>query len=162
MRKASILAMAMCIMMSLPACEPDERMETSAIPEKENGHNNKNENNMTTKMKITVGNYTLTASLEDNATAQAFAAKLPITLPMLDLYGREMCYRFPEELPADNARTRGYKVGEIVYYPPMHSFVIMYAQNGEHFLMQSIGHVEGDVSIFNGIGDVNVRFERME
>lgn len=134
---------------------------TVALAEEEND-NNQNENNMVKRMKIIVGNHTLTATLEDNATAQAFAAKLPITLPMMDLYGREMCYRFPEALPADGAQTRGYEVGEIVYYPPMHSFVIMYAQNGERFQMQSIGRVEGNVGIFNGIGDVNVKFEKAE
>lgn len=134
---------------------------TIALAGQEND-NNQNENEMTTKMRITVGGHTLTATLENNATAQAFAAKLPITLPMMDLYGREMCYRFPEALPADEARTRGYEVGEIVYYPPMRSFVIMYAQNGERFQMQSIGRVEGNVAIFNGIGDVDVRFEKAE
>ena len=125
-------------------------------------NSNQNENEMITKMRITVNSHTLTATLENNVTAQAFAAKLPITLPMMDLYGREMCYRFPEALPTDNARTRGYEVGEIVYYPPMHSFVIMYEQNGEHFQMQSIGRVEGNVGIFDGIGDVDVRFEKAE
>lgn len=134
---------------------------TVALAGNEND-NNQNENEMTTKMRITVGSHTLTATLENNATAKAFAAKLPITLPMMDLYGREMCYRFPEALPADEARTRGYEVGEIVYYPPMHSFVIMYAQNGEHFQMQSIGRVEGNVGIFDGIGNVDVRFEKDE
>ena len=134
---------------------------TIALAGQEND-NNQNENEMITRMRITVGSHTLTATLENNATAQTFAAKLPITLPMMDLYGREMCYRFPEALPADEARTRGYEVGEIVYYPPMHSFVIMYAQNGERFQMQSIGRVEGNVGIFDGIGDVDVRFEKAE
>lgn len=162
--------MAMCMVMSLSACESSEGTEELAIPEvtpePDNGNsendNNQNENEMATKMSITVGSHTLTATLENNATAQAFAEKLPITLPMMDLYGREMCYRFPEALPADDARTRGYEVGEIVYYPPMHSFVIMYAQNGERFQMQSIGRVEGNVSVFDGIGDVDVRFEKSE
>ena len=170
MRKVSIFAMAMCMVMSLSACESSSGTEELVIPEvtpepdnsgNEND-NNQNENEMTTRMKITVGSHTLTATLESNATAQAFAAKLPITLPMMDLYGREMCYRFPEALPADGARTRGYEVGEIVYYPPMHSFVIMYAQNGERFQMQSIGRVEGNVGIFDGIGDVDIRFEKVE
>ncbi len=134
---------------------------TVALAGKEN-NNDQNDNDMITKMTITVNGQTLTATLENNATARAFAAKLPLTLPMMNLYGREMCYRFPESLPTDNARTRGYEVGEIVYYPPMHSFVIMYAQNGERFQMQSIGRVEGNVSIFEGIGDVDVRFEKAE
>lgn len=134
---------------------------TVALGGQEN-ENNQDKNNMVTRMKIMVGSHTLTATLEDNATAQAFAAKLPIALPMMDLYGREMCYRFPDALPAEGAQTCGYEVGEIVYYPPMHSFVIMYAQNGERFQMQSIGRVEGNVSIFNGIGDVDVKFEKAE
>lgn len=170
MRKVSIFAIAMCMVMSLSACESNNGTEELAIPEvmPEQGNGNKenddnqNENDMITRMKITVGSHTLTATLENNPTAQAFAAKLPITLPMMDLYGREMCYRFPEALPADDARTRGYEVGEIIYYPPMHSFVIMYAQNGERFQMQSIGRVEGNVGVFDGIGDVDVRFEKAE
>ncbi len=168
MREISIFAMAMCMVMSLSACEPSNGMEEPVIqeettePDSSDEINDDDKNDMVTRMKITVENYTLTATLEDNATAQAFAAKLPITLPMMDLYGREMCYRFPDALPADGARTRGYEVGEIVYYPPMHSFVIMYAQNGERFQMQSIGRVESNVDVFDGIGDVDVKFEKAE
>lgn len=117
---------------------------------------------MQMKMKITVNGQTLNAVLEDNATARAFAAKLPITLPMTDLYDREMCCRLPEPLPANEARTRSYKVGEIIYYPPLRSFVIMYAQNGERFRMQSVGRVSGNVEIFAETGDADVRFEKAE
>lgn len=136
---------------------------TVALSGADEGDNNSNEDNdMVTKMKITVNGRTLTATLEDNATTRAIVQRLPMTLPMMDLYGREMCYRFPEALPTDNARTRGYEVGEIVYYPPMHSFVIMYRQNGERFQMQSIGRINSGVEIFDGIGDVDVRFEKAE
>lgn len=136
---------------------------TVALSGADEDDNNSNEDNdMVTKMKITVNGRTLTATLEDNATTRAIEQRLPMTLPMMDLYGREMCYRFPEALPTDNARTRGYEVGEIVYYPPMHSFVIMYRQNGERFQMQSIGRIDSGVEIFDGIGDVDVRFEKAE
>lgn len=163
MRKASAFAIAMSIGMSLYACESDSGVEKPVIPEEiPQPDKNQNENYMMRKIRITVGTHVLTATLEDNATAQAFAARLPVVLPMKDLYGREMCYRFPEALPSEGARTRGYEVGEIIYYPPMHSFVIMYAQNGEHFQMQSVGRVEGDVGIFNGTGDVSVGFEKAE
>ena len=60
---------------------------------------------------------------------------------MADLYGRELCYRFGAPLPTDNVSYTGYEVGEIVYWPPRHSFVIMYAQNGEMFDMQKIGKI---------------------
>lgn len=166
MKIVSILMMAMCMMLPLSACEPNGNPnEVEVLPpapnhEESGDNNNSTDNETTTQMNITVNGHTLTATLENNVTAQAFAAKLPITLPMMDLYGREMCYRFPEALPTDDAKTSGYEVGEIVYYPPMHSFVIMYKQNGEHFQMQSIGRVQGDVSIFDGIGDVNVTFTK--
>lgn len=111
------------------------------------------------KMKLTVNGQELTATLYDNATARAFAEQLPAILPMLDLYGREMCYRFPDELPADDVQYTGYEVGEIVYWPPRHSFVIMYAQNGEQFEMQKVGRIDSGVEIFSETGDVDVTFE---
>lgn len=157
MKIVSILMMAMCVVLPLSACE--QSSNTNEV--EETPPNNPSSDNQTiTQMNITVNGHTLTVTLDNNVTAQAFAAKLPITLPMMDLYGREMCYRFPDALPTDDAKTRGYELGEIVYYPPMHSFVIMYKQNGEHFQMQSIGRVQGDVSIFDGIGDVNVTFTK--
>lgn len=119
----------------------------------------KNEN---VKIKITVGDNTATAILEDNPTSRAFIDKLPITLPMLDLYGREMCYRFDEELPTDSLRYDGYDVGDIAYWPPRHSFVILYKQNGEEFERQHLGHIETGIEFFNGTGDTDVTFEIME
>lgn len=111
------------------------------------------------EVRVTVGSHTLNATLEDNATTRAFVEMLPLTLPMLDLYGREMCYRFTDALPTDAASTQSYEVGEIVYYPPRHSVVILYAQNGERFQMQKMGRIDSGVEIFDGIGDVDVTFE---
>lgn len=111
------------------------------------------------RVRITFGDTVLYATFYDNATTSALRKMLPLELDMRDLYGREMCYRFPQSLPTDNATVRGYEVGEIVYYPPMHSFVIMYKQNGEHFQMQSIGRMESSVDVFDGIGDITVIIE---
>jgi hypothetical protein len=113
----------------------------------------------TMKVKITADNTTLMATLLDNATSRAFFAKLPLTVKMDDLYSREKCYHFPEALPTDNVRTTGYEVGEIIYWPPRHSFVIMYVQNGERFSMQKVGHIDSGVEIFKNTGDVMVTFE---
>ena len=111
------------------------------------------------RVKISVGDQECIATLEDNATSRAFMEMLPMTLPMLDLYSREMCYRFDDELPTDNIRNDGYQVGDLAYWPPRHSFVILYEQNGEAFSRQHIGHVESGVDMFSGIGDVDVTFE---
>ena len=52
------------------------------------------------RVRISAGNRTWYATLDDNATARALIAKLPLTLPLEDLYGRELCYRFRDALPA--------------------------------------------------------------
>jgi hypothetical protein len=116
----------------------------------------------TTKVKITAGNHVLTGTFDDNATARALLEKFPLTIPMVDLYSREMCYHFPEALPAANVRTTGYEVGEIVYWPPRHSIVILYVQNGERFAMQKIGRIDSGVEVFRKMGDVDVTFELMD
>ena len=81
------------------------------------------------------------AVLLDNAAGRAIRSQLPLKLKMADLYGRELCYRFGAPLPTDHVAYTGYEVGEIVYWPPRHSFVIMYAQNGEMFDMQKVGKI---------------------
>ncbi len=112
------------------------------------------------KLKITVGNKTLTAKLEDNAATRAFVKKLPTKLHMQNIYGREMCYRYGAgTLPTDGLRSDRYEVGDIVYWPPRGSFVILYAQNGEEFQRQQIGHIDGDVSFFANVDDQDITFE---
>ena len=117
------------------------------------------------QMRIIVGDRVLTATLEDNATARAIAEQLPMTLPMMDLYGREMCYRFENPFPANEARVSGFQVGDIIYWRPRHSFVIMYHQDGEQFEMQKVGHINAEaaeIEALFGHGDVNVTYERVE
>lgn len=56
--------------------------------------------NKTTRVKITVKGKTLYATFDDNATSRAIIVqKMPIALPMLGLYGDEMCYRYPQAFP---------------------------------------------------------------
>ena len=115
------------------------------------------------RIKITVGDTALYATLEDNATTRAWMEEMPMTLPMSDLYGREMCYRYgADTFPTDGLRSDGYEVGEIAYWPPRGSLVILYAQNGEQFERQHIGHIDSGVEVFETTGDVDVTFELAE
>ena len=111
-------------------------------------------------LKITLGDKVIMARLEDNPTTRAFVAKLPTTLHMENLYGREMCYRYGKGGLTESAtRSDRYEVGDIVYWPPRGSFVILYKQNGEDFERVQLGHIDGDVSMFEGSGDIDVKFE---
>lgn len=112
------------------------------------------------QIKITVGDTELYATLEDNATTRALMEQMPMTLSMSDLYGREMCYRYgANALPTDSLRSDGYEVGDIAYWPPRGSLVILYAQNGEQFERQHLGHIDSGVEVFENTGDADVTFE---
>lgn len=112
------------------------------------------------KVRIRAGDRTLTATFLDNATARALVARFPLTVPMKDLYGRELVYRFPDALPAQEVATSGYEVGDIVYWTPRHSFVLMYAQNGERISnLQRVGRIDSGAESLAGVGDATVTFE---
>jgi hypothetical protein len=114
------------------------------------------------KLKITVGEKVLIADLYDNETTRAFVSRLPLTLPMKDLYEREVVYNFPEALPANEEERGGYEVGDISYWSPWRSFVIFYKQNGEIINLQKIGHIDSGVEIFETTGDTKVGFELLK
>lgn len=112
------------------------------------------------QIKITVGQEELYATLEDNATTAALLEQMPLTLLMEDLYGREMCYRFgADTLPYEETRSDGYEIGDIAYWPPRGSFVILYEQNGEQFERVHLGHITEGVEIFKTTGSTEVTFE---
>lgn len=159
MRRMIYLLVAIMLCTQVSACSKGDGFQEIQSQQQANDDNNQeNESMEEYRIKITVNGRELTAVLTDNATTRAFVEKLPVTLPMQDLYGREMCYRFPDALPTDNVSVSGYELGEIVYYPPMHSFVLLYAQNGERFSMQKLGRIETGVEVFDGIGNVDVSF----
>lgn len=112
------------------------------------------------KVNVTVGSTTLRAEFEDNATSKWLIERMPFTVSMMDLYGREMCHRYgANALPTTRLRHDGYEVGDIAYWPPAGSLVILYAQNGEHFGRQQVGHIASDVEAFERTGDCDVTFE---
>ena len=115
------------------------------------------------QIKITVGDTEFFATLEDNATTRAWMEEMPMTLSMSDLYDREMCYRYGNgTFPTDSLRSDGYEVGDLAYWPPMGSLVILYEQNGEQFERQHLGHIDSGVEVFANTGDVDVTFEIVE
>ena len=144
--------------------ENQEKSETSADTENTTQASQKEKQEAKEmRIKITAGGRQLTATLEDNATTRAIVAQMPMTLHMMDLYGREMCYRYGAyALPTENMRDDNYAVGDIAYWAPGGSLVILYEQNGEKFSRQHLGHIDSGVEVFKTTGDTDVTFELME
>lgn len=112
------------------------------------------------RIKVTAGKQVLTATLLDNATSRDLIAKFPLTVPMRNLYSREMVYRFPNPLPAEQAQQSGYQVGDLSYWTPGHSLVIFYEQNGEVISnLQKIGQFDSNLAFFKSIEAIDVLFE---
>ena len=111
MRRMIYLLVAIMLCTQVSACSKEDGFQEAQSQQQANDDNNQeNESMEEYRIKITVNGRELTAVLTDNATTRAFVEKLPVTLPMQDLYGREMCYRFPDALPTDNVSVSGYEV----------------------------------------------------
>lgn len=112
------------------------------------------------QIRIKVGDTVLTALMEDNETAQALVDKMPMTLSMRDLFDREMSHRFGAgSFPVAKTRSDRYEVGDLIYWPPMGSFVILYKQDGDEFERVHVVHINSGVEIFENTGSTEVTFE---
>ncbi|MDO4271981.1 MAG: cyclophilin-like fold protein [Candidatus Saccharibacteria bacterium] len=140
----------------------DDADETSNAANDAQTNDSQTERNGEMRINIQVGDTTLTGTLYDNATARDLASRLPLTVDMKDLYDREMCYNFTDELEHDDIQTRSYEVGEIIYWNPGHSLVFMYRQNGERFAMQSVGRIDSGIELFENTGDTKVTIRLAE
>jgi hypothetical protein len=101
----------------------------------------------------------VTATLADNAAAQAFAKQLPLTLEMSDHLRQEKTGSLPAPLPRA-ARQLDFAPRTLGLWGPDH-FVIYYRsgrvpQPG----IVVLGKVTGDVSIFDRPGPISIRVRR--
>lgn len=83
------------------------------------------------KIRLKVANKILTATLADNKTTRDFAALLPLTLTMNDLFGREKFGHLPYAISQEGKRTHTYEIGDIAYWSPGPDVAIYYHDDGE-------------------------------
>ena len=78
------------------------------------------------KIRLKVGDTTITAKLKEGPAARDFLSMLPLTLTMNDLYGREKFASLPRPISTDGKHTHTYAVGDIAYWPPGPDIAIYY------------------------------------
>ena len=110
------------------------------------------------KIKIRCEGITATATLRDNATADAIWNALPITAHG-NRWGAEIYFEIPVRISqADDARDV-MEAGELAYWPPGSAFCIFWgptpASQGDEIRAASavnpLGMVEGDAAVFDGV-----------
>ena len=68
------------------------------------------------KILIKVNNKAFTGTLEDNATARAFQAVLPMTIQMAELNGNEKYFRLSTKLPTKESNPGTIQTGDVMLY----------------------------------------------
>lgn len=113
-----------------------------------------------TQMKIRVGGTTLNATLQNNETANAFKAMLPLTLTMADLNANEKHAELPRSLPVNASNLGTIHAGDVMLYGSK-SIVVFYKTFSTSYTYTRIGKVDDVSSLAAVLGSENatVTFE---
>ncbi|MGI6223923.1 MAG: cyclophilin-like fold protein [Prevotella sp.] len=119
------------------------------------------ENNQTseTTMQIKIDTITFTATLEDNATAQAFVELLPATWQMNELNGNEKYHYLDVSLPTDASNPGTIHAGDIMLYGSS-CIVVFYKTFNTSYSYTRIGHIDDTSKLEQAVGsdDVSMTF----
>jgi hypothetical protein len=109
----------------------------------------------TSKMKITIGTAVFTATLYDNPSANAFKAKLPLTINMTELNGNEKYYDLPHSLPSNSSVGGNIKVGDLTLYGN-NTLVLFYKNFTTSYSYTKLGYVDNPTALASALGNGNV------
>jgi hypothetical protein len=121
-------------------------------------------------VRISAGDVSATATLQDNATADAIWAALPITA-WGNRWGAEIYFEIPVRLPQAGDAREVVEAGELGYWPVGHAFCIFWgptpaSQSDEiraYSPVNVFGRLEGDPFAFDSVSSgVEIRIERKE
>ena len=109
----------------------------------------------TSKMKIMIGTAVFTATLYDNPSANAFKAKLPLTINMTELNGNEKYYDLPNSLPSNSSVGGNIKVGDLTLYGN-NTLVLFYKNFTTSYSYTKLGYVDNPAVLASVLGNDNV------
>jgi len=121
------------------------------------------------KIKITVGDVEATATLYDNATADAVWEALPLEA-RANRWGDEIYFSTQVTLPSQEER-EVVDAGDLAYWPPGRAFCIFWgptpASRGDEIRPASpvyvFGKLDGDPKVFDGVrGGESITVEKIE
>ena len=154
MRKLPLAFAAMLLAAALAGCGPsaaetrDDEMEENAVPEQETKEEN--------TMKITIGEYEFSVSLEANDTAAALKEHLPMTLDMSELNGNEKYNYLPFSLPTDSSCPGNIRAGDVMLYG-RECIVVFYKSFSTSYSYTKIGHIDDVTQLQNAVGAGSVQ-----
>lgn len=134
----------------------------------DNENNGEGENNngdgeemKTDSIIVKIGDFRYTAALEDNETAHAFAALLPITITMNELNGNEKYGNLSQNLPTGTFRPGQINEGDLMLFGS-NCIVLFYKSFTTGYSYSRIGKITETSGLAQAVGngDITVVFER--
>lgn len=164
----------MLLTMALSACgssngEEVQLPEVPSVPsdsdnsDNSDNSNDNNDNQTTLTMKITIGNRTITATMENNAAAKDLLSRLPLEITLEDFNNTTEKIFYPD--PALN--TEGVQggcalvPGDITIYAPWKNVAIFCKSWSHSNDLIKIGHIDDNgIEALQVAGDIKVKLEK--
>jgi hypothetical protein len=108
------------------------------------------------QIKIKIGSKTFTAVLEDNATAHAFRALLPITISMTELNGNEKYLRLSDNLPVNASNPGTIQIGDLMIYGSR-TLVLFYKSFPTSYEYTRLGRINDTKGLAAAVGSGTVK-----
>ena len=156
--RLTLLALALAMCLNQIACGAGKSTVGSTPPAQTNEVSNKRAEVM--KIRITIGEKVVTATLTDSAAARDFVSLLPLTLTLEDYAKTEKISDLPRKLSTTGAPAGSDPdVGDITYYAPWGNLAIYYKDFGYSNGLVILGKIDGDVEAFDAPGSVKATVE---
>jgi len=164
MKKATlIITMLFMLSTTFAACEKDNGKPNPPIQENNENNNPETENQKNMKIKVTIGDVVLTATLVDNPTAKDFISLLPLTVKLDDYASSEKIFYPERKLSTKGAGSINAVAGDITYYSPWGNVAIFYKDFGNSSSLIRIAKFDGNIDVLKTAGSIdNVKFELQE
>ncbi len=108
------------------------------------------------KMKIHIGTSTFTATLYENATAEAFKTRLPITVNMVELNDNEKYADLPSSLPTNASNPGTIQAGDLMLYGSS-TLVLFYKSFSTSYNYTKLGRIDDITGLTAALGSGNVK-----
>ena len=117
-------------------------------------------NRGTTQMRIKIGSSNFVATLDDNPTATAFKALVPLNVDMQELNGNEKLYRLSNKLPTKASNPGKIENGDLMLYGA-NTVVLFYKSFPTSYSYTRLGRINDPAGLASavGSGSVKITFE---
>ena len=168
MKKFLFILFLLLAVLSTTACgggdEDTQPIPKEPVPTEPSGNNENNNQTATSmKMNITVGNHTITATMEDNAAARDLLSRLPLKVTLDDFNNTTEKIFYPSPALTIEGVTRGCapKPGDITIYVPWGNVAIFCKSWSHSNDLIKIGHIDGNgIEELSVDDDITVKFMR--